>query len=147
MLEKCSENTFRFTELPFCKRQYLILSWRLGQLPAWVGQKTFVILPWRLPDFRRAERIESVRQIIVNHTDPSVYCFYHKESNAKRDIRLYLWAHKDDFVVILQKLGRGSAFLVTIFYVDHQRKREDFTARYQRYISGTAQELANCNWF
>lgn len=101
----------------------------------------------RLADFRRAERIEWVRQIIVNHSDPEVYCFYHKETNTKRDIRLYLWAHKHDFVVILQKLGRSSAFLVTSFYIDHQGKRDDFSGRYHRYIAGTEQELTNCKWF
>ena len=101
----------------------------------------------RLTDFRRAERIEWVKKIIENHANPRVRCFYHMESSRDRPIRLYLWAHADDFVVILQKLGRSSSFLVTSFYIDHADKRQDYSRRYQRYISGTAVELQGCDWF
>lgn len=107
----------------------------------------YITVKDRLPDFRRAERIEWVRQIIVNHADSAIRCFYHQENNAKRDIRLYLWAHAHDFVVILQKLGRSRAFLVTSFYIDHQGKRDDYAKRYQRYIGGQAHELQGCEWF
>jgi len=107
----------------------------------------FVTVKERLPDYRRSERIEWVRQIITNHTNAKIRCFYHQESNEKRDIRLYLWAYADDFVVIMQKLGRSSAFLVTSFYIDHQGKRDDFARRHRHYISGQAQELKGCEWF
>ncbi|MCB5195705.1 hypothetical protein [Deefgea salmonis] len=101
----------------------------------------------RLTDYRRAERIEWVKQIIANHTDPAVRIFYHQETNQKRNIRLYLWAYENDFVVILQKLGRSSSFLVTSFYVDHHSKRADYEQRFARYQAGTAQELHGCEWF
>lgn len=101
----------------------------------------------RFLDYGRAARIEWVRKIITNHTNSSICCFYHQESNKKRDIRLYLWAHADDFVVILQKLGRSSALLVTSFYIDRRGKRDDYTKRHQRYISGQARELKGCEWF
>lgn len=107
----------------------------------------FVTVKERLPDYRRSERIEWVRQIITNHTNAAIRCFYHQESNEKQDIRLYLWAYADDFVVILQKLGRSSAFLVTSFYIDHQGKRDDYEKRHKRYASGQAQELKGCEWF
>lgn len=107
----------------------------------------YVTVKERLPDFRRAERIEWVRQIIVNHADPAIRCFYHQESNPKRDIRMYLWAHEHDFVVILQKLGRSSAFLVTSFYIDYCGKYDEFAKRYQRYTAGNVPELQGCEWF
>lgn len=107
----------------------------------------YVTIKERLPDFRRSERIEWVRQIIINHADTSIRCFYHQESNERRDIRLYLWAYADDFVVILQKLGRSSAFLVTSFYIDNQGKRDDYAKRYQLYIDDKAPELRGCEWF
>lgn len=101
----------------------------------------------RLPDYRRAERIEWVKQILVNHSDPAVKLFYHRESNPKRNVRLYLWAHEDDFVVILQKLGRSDSFLVTSFYIDYARKRQEFQDKFERYVSGNSEELTGCEWF
>jgi len=57
-------------------------------------------------DPRRAERIEWIKLIIEGHANPLLRCFYHRETNAKKDIRYYLWAYQHDFVVILQKLGK-----------------------------------------
>ncbi|AOK53438.1 RlfB protein [Burkholderia stagnalis] len=107
----------------------------------------YVMVTDRLPDFRRSERLEWVRLIIQGHNDPRVRCFYHQETNEKRDIRLYMWAYEHDFVVILQKLGRTSSFLVTSFYVDHDRKRADYERRYEAYVNGALPELEGCEWF
>ncbi len=101
----------------------------------------------RLYDPDRSRRIEWVKQIITQHNHDKVKRFYHRESNRKRDIRLYLWAHEDDFVVILQKLGRSSSFLVTSFYIDYGKKRSDYESRYQNYISGRDADLGGCEWF
>ena len=101
----------------------------------------------RLPDLRRSERLEWVKLILDNYSQISVRYFYHQESNIKRDVRLYLWAHQHDFVVILQKLGRSSSFLVTSFYVDHQRKREEYQRRYTCYTARSQAELHGCEWF
>lgn len=101
----------------------------------------------RLIDYARAERIEWVRQIISNHGHHRIKLFYHQESNADRDIRLYLWAFQDDFVVILQKLGRSTSFLVTSFYIDHDGKRRDYENRYLSYSSGGNGGLNGCEWF
>ncbi len=106
-----------------------------------------VLMTERLPDYRRSERLEWVRLIIEGHADPRVRCFYHQESNNKRDIRLYLWAHQHDFVVILQKLGKSASFLVTSFYMDQARKRFDYQQRYEAYVSGTVSVLKGCGWF
>lgn len=109
--------------------------------------KQYVIQKDRLPDFARAARIEWVRQIILNYTHDKVRCFYRQETNTKKDIRFYLWAHEDDFVVILQKLGRSSSFLVTSFYIDHQGKRKDYGRYLNDYESGKVEALKNCAWF
>ncbi len=87
----------------------------------------------RNTDYARSERIEWVKQILENHDHASIKLFYHQESNSKRDIRLYLWAYQHDFVVILQKLGRGCSFLVTSFYLDDGGKRRDYERRFCRY--------------
>ena len=100
----------------------------------------------RYLDFRRAERIHWIKEILENHSHEKIKLFYHRESNKKRDIRLYLWAYKDDFVVILQKLGKSSSFLVTSFYIDHQGKRDDYQKRYEKYRNGD-ETLKGCEWF
>lgn len=107
----------------------------------------YIITEERLPDYRRAERIEWIKEIIANHSHKEVKLFYHIESNTKKDLRLYLWAHRYDFVVILQKLGKSSSFLVTSFYIDHEKKKKDYEQRFQRYQNRTSDELADCEWF
>ena len=101
----------------------------------------------RLPDFRRSERIEWVKQIIENHDHAEVRCFYHKETTGSKPIRFYMWAHDADFVVILQKLGRSSSFLVTSFYIDKPYKRKTYQKRYDDYQSNSLAALNDCEWF
>lgn len=101
----------------------------------------------REPDYQRSERIEWIRDIITNHDHEEIKLFYHMETNAKKNIRLYLWAHRYDFVVILQKLGKSTSFLVTSFYIDHEAKKGTYEARFNRYRGGNAAELAGCEWF
>jgi len=100
----------------------------------------------RFPDYRRAERLEWVRQLVEAPHDPCVSAFYHRESNPKQDIRLYLWARAHDFVVIIQRLGRSKAFLVTSFYVDQKSKRDDYNKRLMHYASGSDPTLHQ-GWF
>lgn len=101
----------------------------------------------RLPDYPRSERIEWVRQIIVNHGAPQVKVFYHRDPDPRKGIRLYLWAYENDFVVILQRLGKSSSFLVTSFYIDYDGKRRDFERKYHDYLSGKDMSLKGCEWF
>lgn len=112
----------------------------------WVNRRPVWQVVDRYPDFRRSERLEWVKQILTNHSHESIKMFYHRETNKKRDIRLYLWAYDSDFVVILQKLGKSSSFLVTSFYVDNEGKVEEYKKRYENYSNGD-KELANCEWF
>jgi len=112
----------------------------------WQNRKPVWKTIGRYPDYRRAERLEWVKQILINHTDQAIKLFYHRETNKKRDIRLYLWAYDHDFVVILQKLGNTESFLVTSFYIDHNAKRQDYQKRYDNYISKDP-DLEGCEWF
>ncbi|NOR69662.1 MAG: RlfB protein [Methylomarinum sp.] len=101
----------------------------------------------RYIDYRRAERIEWIKLIIENHNHDKVKWFYHKETKGKKPIRLYLWAYQDDFVVILQKLGRSSSFLVTSFYIDHAGKRREYQKRFDVFSSNECEVLRQCHWF
>lgn len=112
----------------------------------WENRKPVWRVTGRYPDFGRASRLEWVKQILTRHTDPAVKMFYHRETNQKRNIRLYLWAYEADFVVILQKLGRTSSFLVTSFYITHEGKRKEYERRYNDYCNGAA-GLGECKWF
>lgn len=110
------------------------------------GRKTLINYG-RLPDFGRASRLEWVRQILENHTHQAIKCFYHKESTGNKNIRLYLWAFNQDFVVILEKLGKSQAFLVTSFYITHAGKRADYQKRYETYQNKSDDRLVGCEWF
>lgn len=107
----------------------------------------YITVEERLPEYARSERIEWVRQIITNHTHAKIKIFYHQESNSRRDIRLYLWAFEDDFVVILQKLGRSTSFLVTSFYIDQPGKRTDYEKYHRDYVTGANSAVTGCEWF
>ncbi len=107
----------------------------------------YVTLKERLTDYPRSERIEWVKQIIENHSHDRIRYFYHQETDSKQ-IRLYLWAFQDDFVVILQKLGRNSSsILVTSFFITYDDKRDVYEKRLARFQSGGAPELKGCEWF
>ena len=107
-----------------------------------------VTIKERLPDFDRAKRIHWIKPIINNAlAAQNIKLFYKKETTGKKPIRLYLWAEDEDFVVILQKLGKSSSFLVTSFYITHQRKRDDFQKYYEAYIANTNADLRGCEWF
>ncbi|MCH5522382.1 RlfB protein [Pseudomonas syringae] len=101
----------------------------------------------REPDYKRSERIEWIKEIITNHDHEEIKLFYHMETNSKKNIRLYLWAHRFDFVVILQKLGKSKSFLVTSFYIDQEQKRGTYEARFKRYQDKNIAELEGCEWF
>ena len=128
------------------ERDFWHLTTREEKEKVWKNGKPVWQVVGRYPDFPRAERLEWVKQILTNHDHNSIKLFYHRETNKKRDVRLYLWAFEHDFVVILQKLGRSSSFLVTSFYIDHRGKVADFNKRYDNYVNGSA-GLNGCEWF
>lgn len=84
----------------------------------------------RLPDLRRAERINWIRPIIENYTSSDIYCFDFTESSQK--INTYLWLYKHDFVVILQRLNRENYTIITAFYISYDNKRRDLLNKYQQ---------------
>ena len=100
----------------------------------------------RYPDYGRAARLEWIKQILTLHDQLPVRVFYHRENNPKRDVRLYMWAFNANFVFILQRLGRNDSFLVTSFYIDHEDKKKQYSARYANYIKGDS-NLTGCEWF
>jgi len=99
----------------------------------------------RVLDNQRACRIKWVRKIIDNYCDNRIKMFYYFEDSKK--IRLYLWVYSYDFVVILQRLGKSSSYLVTSFYIDNQKKRDKFQKKYEDYINKADKRLNSCEWF
>ncbi|NVJ54093.1 MAG: hypothetical protein HWD90_10375 [Campylobacteraceae bacterium] len=96
-------------------------------------------------DSQRASRIKWIKTIILNYSNIKIKMFYYYEDTRK--IRLYLWAYDNDFVVILQKLGNSSSYLVTSFYIDNQKKKDKFQNKYEDYINKVDSRLNNCEWF
>ncbi|MDE2341970.1 MAG: hypothetical protein KGL63_01030 [Betaproteobacteria bacterium] len=80
------------------------------------------ILKERLPDFPRAERITWVRPIIENFSTDGMDFWKYLEGSGQ--IRYYLYARADDYLVILEEKHK-SFFLVTGFYVDTKWKRKE----------------------
>lgn len=107
----------------------------------------FVPLVSRPLDPDRASRIDWIRPILLNHNHTNIKLFYRKETKGKQQIRLYLWAHQHDFVVIVQKLGASDAFLVTSFYITEGYKRASYTRWHVEYTTGVNQDLQGCEWF
>jgi hypothetical protein len=128
------------------ERDFWHLTTREVKEKVWVNRRPVWQVVDRYPDYGRAERLEWVKQILSNHTHESIKLFYHRETNKKRDVRLYLWAYEYDFVVIMQKLGKSSSFLVTSFYIDHEGKVDDYEKRYENYTNGD-KDLNGCEWF
>lgn len=93
----------------------------------------------------RAYRIKWIKPMIVNCFDAKIKNFYYYENSSK--IRFYLWAYEHDFVVILQKLGNTSSYLVTSFFIDNQRKRDIFQRKFENYKNGIDNRLRGCEWF
>jgi hypothetical protein len=96
-------------------------------------------------DKPRASKMRWIKPIILNYNYDKIKMFYYFEDTGK--IRLYLWAFEVDFVVILQKLGVSSSYLVTSFYIDNQKKRDVFERKYRDYQNKKDIRLNGCEWF
>ena len=97
-------------------------------------------------DKPRASRLHWIKPIIVNHYNAKIKLFYYLEDNGK--IRLYLWAHEENFAVILQKIGTSnSSYIVTSFYIDNENKINAFQRKYESYVNNNDNRLASCEWF
>lgn len=109
--------------------------------------KKIVQIVTRPLDPDRAQRLEWIRPMIINHSHTDIRLFYRKGTKGKKPIRLYLWAYNHDFVVIIQKLGAKDAFLVTCFYITETYKRASYAKWHADYRAGTQADLAGCEWF
>ena len=109
--------------------------------------KQWVTIKTRSFDPCRGSRIEWVKLMLLNHAHADIKAFYRKATKGKKHIRLYLWAHQHNFVVIVQKLGASSSFLVTSFYITEAYKRASFQKWLTEYQNGTKPELVGCEWF
>lgn len=96
-------------------------------------------------DEERACRIKWIKKIIVNHGHSEIKLFYNYEKN--RQVRLYLWAYNFDFIVIIQKLGKKSSYLVTSFYIDKNYNINIYNKRYEAYLHRKDMNLKDCEWF
>ncbi len=96
-------------------------------------------------DKERASRIRWIKNIIDNCQHENIKLFYHYEKNKK--IRLYLWAERVDFIVIIQKLGRKSSYLVTSFYIEKNYNKNIYFKRYNVYRDKKDMKLSDCEWF
>lgn len=84
----------------------------------------------RLPDLRRAERINWIRPIIENYTSSDIYFFDLVDSRQNK--KTYLWLYKYNFVVILKKLTINYV-IVTAFYVSLLHAKKDLLKKYTMY--------------
>jgi len=96
-------------------------------------------------DKHRASKLKWIKPIILSHAHEKIKMFYYFEDTGK--IRLYLWAFEVDFVVIMQKLGTVSSYLVTSFYIDNQKKKDVFEKKFMNYVEKKDTRLNNCEWF
>ena len=62
-------------------------------------------------------------------------------------VTLILWAYNYDFIVIVQKLGKKSSYLITSFYIDKKYNKNIYEKRYNDYINKKDEKLKNCKWF
>ncbi|KIM02926.1 MAG: hypothetical protein WA080_04205 [Sulfuricurvum sp.] len=97
-------------------------------------------------DKNRASRIKWIKKMILNHNHHKIKLFYHYE-NRQKVVRLYLWAYDENFIVIIQKLGKSSSHLVTSFYIDKHYNKNIYETRYQNYLSKKDINLEKCEWF
>jgi|GEM_PF-528634 len=86
-------------------------------------------------DTNRAKRIRWIKYLIVNFdkVENNILSFFYRETEGKNrgKLRLYIWAKKYDYIVILEKLNKSSSFLVTSFYIDESYKKTSYQKRYE----------------
>lgn len=69
----------------------------------------------RIPDYKRAERVRWIKEIIENYDDPDVRVF--REIESTRHI-FYLW-FKEEFIVILGRgIGYKKFYLISAYYLN-----------------------------
>ena len=140
-IDPCSHKKDEDKELAFWH-----LATRENKKKVWENGRHHYTSIGRFLDLTRGSRLPWVKTILTQHDHEAIKVFYHRETNKKRSLRLYLWAAEFDFVVILQQLGASSAVLVTSFYVDNCKKRKEFEKRHYNYVNNVNNLLAE-RWF
>src|SRR5512139_343321 len=56
----------------------------------------------RLIDFRRAERLPWAKPLMESQERPEIIVFLHREGQRDKGVRIYIWLHGYDYVLILQ---------------------------------------------
>lgn len=81
----------------------------------------------RVPDYKRARRLNWIKPVIENDPHPAITYFEWQSRRGRK--RFHLWLKELDYVVVLEE-GRkpGIVFLITAFIVDKFKKR-DFEKR------------------
>ncbi|HPO13881.1 MAG TPA: hypothetical protein PLI09_10585 [Candidatus Hydrogenedentes bacterium] len=90
----------------------------------------------RLLDPRRAERLPWCAPTILHSDATEIQIWDYSESSGR--IRTYLWLQDYDYLVVLEKRhqrGRAIAFLITAYYVDGERTRENLRRKFQKRLT------------
>lgn len=106
----------------------------------------------RLPDFRRAERLNWCAPTIDNFNSPELKFWHYKGKGGR--IETYLWIENHDYVVIFHRKDKawGRLYvLVTAYYVDGPSRRRNLQRKYEcrcsenkqspLLVKGTAKDL------
>ncbi len=84
-------------------------------------------------DWDRSARLQWARSLIDARAQDSLLVWDFRESNF--EIRRYLWAVDDKYVVILQKVGIAPSEqtyrVITAFFVDFNRKEDNLKEKYR----------------
>ena len=86
----------------------------------------------RLPDFRRCERLPWVNPLIRKNAPEHILSWDYDEGGGV--VKTYVWAHEEQFVVIMKRYDDGSRRLITSFYIDYDSKRDDLQKKYDNRI-------------
>ncbi|MGA3023809.1 MAG: hypothetical protein ABSF98_03460 [Bryobacteraceae bacterium] len=87
----------------------------------------------RLFDPRRAERLRWCGAILRHCDDPAVTRWRYREQRGQ--IRLYLWLHDHDYVVVLEERevrGGKVYFLISAHHLDGESRRRNLRRKYEK---------------
>jgi hypothetical protein len=92
----------------------------------------------RVFDLAKAKKLPWCKPVIAKSAlgTTTNICVWEKLEGHGR-VRIYCWLKSHDYIVILERYTNGqsktSLLLITAFYVDYAKKREEFEQAYQLY--------------
>lgn len=82
---------------------------------------------------RRCERLEWIKLMIENETDPGVLVWEQIHYTPKRvSVRTFIFIENEDFLIILNPI-KGEQFLVTAIYVDYPNQKRKHLKAHKAY--------------